>query len=176
MVIESDSITKEYAKEYLNIAAMIKKLIKDPAKSIWNRFVLWPVYLAVAIIWGVLCLILLIQTKSVILGVCLGALVIAVFFTFRFYLSYLKALKMILAKERHITYTFSPEAIEYDDHDMRKITAKWDSFQCVRVLKHGIFFLPEDISGMLVGLPIENLDSIKQFMKENQIKIKVVMG
>lgn len=38
------------------------------------------------------------------------------------------------------------------------------------------FFLPEDISGMLVGLPIENLDSIKQFMKENQIKIKVVVG
>lgn len=176
MVIESDSITKEYAKEYLCIAAMIKKLIKDPARSITNRFVFWPIYLAVATIWGVLCMILLIQTKSVILGVCLGALIIAVLFTIRIYLSYFKALKMILAKDRHITYTFSPEAIEYDDHDMRKITAKWDSFQCVRVLKNGVFFFPNDISGMLVGLPIENLDSIKQFMKENQIKIKVVMG
>lgn len=176
MVIESDSITKEYAKEYLCIAAMIKKLIKDPARNIWNRFVLWPIYLGIAIIWSVFCLILLIQTKSVMLGVCLGALIIAVFFTLRFYLSYLKALKRILTKERHITYTFSPESIEYDDHDMRKITAKWDSFQCVRVLKHGVFFLPGDLSGMLLGLPIENLDSIKQFMKENNIKIKVVIG
>ena len=176
MGIGSDSINKEYAKEYLCIATMSKKLIKDPARSITNRFVFWPIYLAVATIWGVLCLILLIRTKSVILGVCLGALIVAILFAIRIYSSYFKALKMILAKERHITYTFSSDAIEYDDHDMRKITAKWDSFQCVRILKHGVFFLPGDYSGMLVGLPIENLDSIKQFMKENQIKIKVVMG
>ena len=37
MVIESDSITKEYAEEYLCIAAMSKKLVKECSSVNFGR-------------------------------------------------------------------------------------------------------------------------------------------
>ncbi|MBO4775594.1 MAG: hypothetical protein J5515_03170, partial [Lachnospiraceae bacterium] len=74
MVIESTSLTKAYAKEFINVSVMVGSLIKRPGRLIKNNFVIWPIWFTIAGIWAVISLLFLIMHGNVILGIVFGAL------------------------------------------------------------------------------------------------------
>lgn len=75
-------------------------------------------------------------------------------------------------KNRHSEYNFSADGIEYDNHENRKIASTWDSFQCLKVCKTGVFLIPNDETGVLYGFQIEKSDAIVRFFFENEIDIR----
>ncbi len=174
MVIESTSLTKAYAKEFINVSVMVGSLIKRPGRLIKNNFIIWPIWFTIAGIWAVISLLFLIMHGNVILGIVFGALFGVAFIGFRTYYFCLKKLKSIMDADRHITYSLDGNGFVYDNHDNKVMTVYWKDYQCIRVLKNGAYLIPKDESGFAFGIQKEFYDQVKDFLKENNIDIKEI--
>lgn len=140
---------------------------------IFNYFIICPVYLIVCTCLLIWILINSQGLSSLFIGGTSGVMIAVIILMGIRYIQFLKVYYSELKiDDRHTTYKFTEKEIEYDNNKNRKVFVAWESFQCMRTLKNGIFFIPKEKTGILVGLPIENLDSIIEFITENKIEIK----
>ena len=175
MTIECTQLSKEYIKESINVAVIQRRLVKNPKKRVLNNFVIYPVWLAICIVYSISLIVEMTKDKSMIYGVLFGCLLgVGIIMSIR-YISYVKGYSKALSKkDKCLTYTFTQEGIEYDNHANRKASSSWDSFQCMRILKFGVYLIPKEETGFLYGLSIDNLDKIDYFLKENNIELMKV--
>lgn len=174
MTIECIEVSKEYIKESINVSLIQKLLVRNPARRIRNYFIIYPIWFAASILCMIWVIKMMVIDGSTILGISLGCLLLVDLIMARGYYGCLKYYRTALNADRHITFTFTGDGIEYDNHSNRKASSGWDSFQCMRVLKTGLYLIPKEESGFLYGFQIENHDRIVSFFKENNIEIKEI--
>ncbi len=174
MVIETNSVEKNYAKECVNTVYFTKRLIKNPNRKVLNMFIIWPVYLTFASVVLVGLVLYFFMRSDVFTGVLIGAIAFCIFMGTVFYTNILKYRKRLVNRKSVVTFTFAEEGVEYDDHDKRKLMVRWNAVKAVKVGKYGFFLIPQDISVSIMGLPKEHLDEFKKFLEENNIELEFV--
>ena len=50
----------------------------------------------------------------------------------------------------------------------------WDIIKALRIENYGIYFIPKDFSGILLGLDIEHKDEILEYVKTLNIDLEIV--
>ena len=175
MVIKSTSIDKEFAKESLNVSLVILKLMKKPERRIINRFIIWPLWIAFAICYTVFAAIFVIRVRDITVGICLGMVLGVILFTLKFYIANLKAYKSMTTSDIDVELSIDEKEVVHNDLiNKRKLSGEWDSFICMRVLKHGMYLIPKSQKGVLIAINIKYYDEVMKFIKENNIDIKVI--
>ena len=176
MKIECTEVSKAYIKESINAALMRRRLIKNPKRRIQNDFLLIPVWCIVSALILASLFRLSQSDNSALYGVLIGCLLILEFFMLGKYIKMLKWYHQSIKKDRHLEFNFNADGIEYDNHKNRKVASTWDSFQCLKVCKAGIYLIPKDNTGFLYGFQIEHRADIEKFFIENSIDIQCCSG
>ncbi len=172
MKIKCTEVSNAYIKESINVALMKKRLIRNPNRRIRNNFLIMPAWCIFTALMLVCFIILSLPENSVLWGVLIGCTLILEIIMIGIYITILKMYHKLKKKNRHSEYNFSADGIEYDNHENRKIASTWDSFQCLKVCKTGVFLIPNDETGVLYGFQIEKSDAIVRFFFENEIDIR----
>ena len=74
-----------------------------------------------------------------------------------------------LLKRGRTTYTFSKEGIEYDNHNMQKVTYQWDYFRYIKLYGTGMFFIPKKKASPILEIPVRYENEIMNYMRDNGI-------
>lgn len=176
MIIESDGkMTKAQAKEIANFSLQGRMLMKKPEMKIKDffRFCIGATAFCVLILL-VFGFMLARGRGDALMYICLGMSVVTLAMVFSVYYSLNKIYKTLLSREGHVTVTLDTEGVEYDDHGSRKIRQSWSATSFVRQCQEMVYFMPTDITGLLVCVSAENAQGVKEFLKENDIKVKTV--
>lgn len=171
MKIECTEVSKAYIKESINVALMRKRLMRKPERRIRDHFLIIPVWCIASALILVALIQISLTDNSALYGVMIGCLLILEFFMLAKYISMVKLYRKAIKKDRHLEFDFTTDGIEYDNHENRKVSSTWDSFQCLKICKTGMFLIPKDETGFLYGFQIENRDEIEKFFLENEIDI-----
>ena len=93
-----------------------------------------------------------------------------IFFKF---LSLNRTLKLMqsVPVESDFEYTIDGVGRKGPDYELK---VSWNSLKCIRVSRYSIVFLPQGASIPVIYAPVENLEGLKDFMKENNIDITFV--
>lgn len=175
MEIESRHISKAYSKEFINVTSMGAVLVKNPRKPLRDLFVIYPVLLVLCVVWAVaVMLYVFVYQKTDILILALGGVIVTFAMVLMFYIKNLRAFKKNLTSERHVKYTFSEEGLKYDDFTSKAVEFNWEACQCLLVIKEGMYFLPNDTTGVLIAMPAEFETKVKDFIRENKIDLEIV--
>ena len=175
MVIESKDITKDYAKEFINVVTMGATLIKDPNKKIRDNFIIVPGFIFVSLfIAGIAALVKLLGVEGSYVDLAIALSLVLFILSVFFYLRLISNLNTEMKKERNVTFTFSEEGIVYDDHKSEALNTKWDSYNSVIFCDHGVYFIPSEQTGVMIAISGEHIDEIRSFLKEKNIELEVI--
>lgn len=175
MVIESTSISKDYAKEYINVVSMGGTLIKDPHKKIRDNFVIAPGLIFVSFfVAGIACLIKLLGITASYVDLIIALAAVLFVLSIFYYVRLVSNLSKEQKKDRNVTFTFSEEGVNYDDHKSDALDCGWDSFGSVLFCDHGVYFIPKEQTGVMIAISGEHKDAIRSFLKENDIELEII--
>lgn len=176
MVIELDSVSNEYVKESGYAKLMFRTLIKYPLKNIKDHYI--KLFLALLFYIAMLAIELyaFILTRSLFTGIFSGLFIDVVLIRVIKCIGIRKGIqdrKKFLANSKNI-YELEPESITYvykTDTKTSTIKVNWDSFHCLRITKAGIYLIPYSKEGTIMSMPVEKLDVLRAFMKDNDITL-----
>ena len=163
---------KEYAKEGLSISTQLVRLIRNPQKKISNVYT-GNYIMLVMLIAGFLFEIWFTNRCYDFINICLLGIV------------FLLVLLYLVRSIRFAKYV--KMAVEHADENVleldtegatRKSTKQilkvyWNSIQCIRVCRYSFVFVAKDETTYSIQAPIENLDNVLNFLRENNISIPV---
>ena len=172
MVIETGIMSRAYAVDTANVMLSDLALARNPKYKVKNQRVNWIVYDCFCAVVFLISLVCFIKYRSVYLGICAVVVVLC----FLLGLAYIRKgaliMKQLLSPARKVTYTLSPEGIEYDNHTSHKVTFYWNSFQAVKIYGAGVYFIPKMKGTSILALPIEYEFDVRDFLKSNNISLE----
>ncbi|GEM_PF-3834042 len=177
MELESFGFSKERAQEMVNILCRMRRLIKNPRAKVDNSILLSTVLLIVlTAVFG--CLVFLgIMSRSVLIYVCAGFyLALIILYVKRVVIMH-KTVKMMMdlsSSDRKVTLEKDGAVLKVSGVSDTKFY--WSSFTLMRVFSHNIVFIPKDMNSQSLSLPIQDLDAVKQFMRENGVEMEMMEG
>lgn len=176
MVIESDGkMTKAQAKEIANVSVQGRSLMKKPEAKLKDFFRFCKGAAAFCVLVLLAFGFMVARGKGdALIYICLGMTVVTLTMVFSVYYSVNKIYKTLLSREGKVTVTLDAEGVEYDDHGSRKIKQNWNAISFVRQCREMIYFMPTDVTGMLVCVSVEYAQGVKEFLKDGDIKVKTV--
>ena len=172
MVLEVGKRDKQYALDVVNVILCDLKLEEDPYFKIRNYRMHWIVYFVFAVAFFFASLLFTIYSKSIILGICTGILVFCVVRAYVYIYSSGKIMKDLLNKG-HMTYTFSKDGVECDNHEKQKMSFQWDFFRYIKLYGTGIFFIPKKKASHILVIPIQYFNEVRSFIQENGIQLEM---
>ena len=70
-----------------------------------------------------------------------------------------------------LTYTFSKDGVECDNHEKQKMTFEWDYFRYIKRYGTGLFFIPKKKAASILAVPIIYENQVRSFLQENEIQL-----
>lgn len=168
MIIEVEDRDEQYALDVVNVILCDLKLEEDPRFKVRNYRLRYIIYGMITVACFVLAVLFAISYKSIIVGICAGVFGFCAMFAFGYVRSSGMIMKQLLKKGR-TTYTFSKEGIEYDNHNMQKVTYQWDYFRYIKLYGTGMFFIPKKKASPILAIPVRYENEIMNYMKDNGI-------
>ena len=163
---------KEYAREGVSVSTQISALIRNPQKKISN------VYARNYILLAVLIAVFLFEIWFAnryydFLNTCLtGALFITIILYLVKIVSFAKYVKMAVEHAGENVLELDTEgATRKSTKQILKVN--WSNIQCIRVCRYSFVFVAKDALTYSIQAPIENLDNVLNFLRENNISVPV---
>ena len=176
MVIEvKEKGSREFYEEVVNVVAQYGRLRKKPEAKLKNYFVslkifavllsvLIAVNLAMGIAWG-------------FDGMAIAAVVVcavALVFDAVFWVNLKKAVDRYLSDDRSSVVTLDEDGVELNKENTQTVRLAWPSIAFVRVFKESVCFVSADITGFILAVAISHRQEILDYLKENEVKVKVI--
>ena len=165
MVIETNrELTAEEAKEITSVMVHARQLLRKPDKKVPGIFrfcYMGAAFCALAVLFFTYFLIMI--------------SVIAIVFLVVFYLGVNKTYRTLLSHgSEHVIVTLDEKGIDYEVVGNRRFQSSWENIAFLRVLDQMIYLMPKDITGMLFSFEKKHLEELKNFLKENQIDLRII--
>lgn len=167
---------KEYFEEVANIMANYRNLHKNPECKLKNFLkqqiigliliaIFCVILLAVGFLWRFTYLdIVALSLDGLVAFLCLFAIIV-----------YKQRINKMAQSAGKNVFTLDEEGVEDDMDGTQQVRVKWDSIAFVRTFNKCIVFFPKTVeSGMIIFTKAENKNSIINFIKENNISVRVI--
>jgi len=172
MEIDVGPLTKSQAEEAMSVCFMWKKIVKNPRLKLKNRYtgdiifvIIYCLIVTTMIIYGIL-----VDSMIMILlcGFALGLLCL-VFGSIR---SSYKSRDNLMGPTHNVKYILDNEGFE-SNSEIKRLIIKWDKMKFIRIEKNGIYIIPKEASGVVLGFPLEYKDQILAYVKEIGLDFEV---
>ena len=175
MRLESTVFDREYAREAINVTLMDLVLIRDPHKKIKNMVFRWRLFMAIQLPFTALTLYDLVKYGGLFFAVCFGVMIVVMVVIALYLIWAERGMKEFSDPGRHVVWTFDEEGIRYCLNGSMEIRFFWENFQCLRIGRAGIFFIPKDRGkGNILGMPAEHKDAVIRYLEETGRDIRPV--
>ncbi|MBO4515731.1 MAG: hypothetical protein J5721_08685 [Lachnospiraceae bacterium] len=177
MVIETNrELTAEEAKEITSVMVHARQLLRKPDKKVPGIFrfcYMGAAFCALAVLFFTYFLIRGDRDALTLTGIMIS--VIAIVFLVVFYLGVNKTYRTLLSHgSEHVIVTLDEKGIDYEVVGNRRFQSSWENIAFLRVLDQMIYLMPKDITGMLFSFEKKHLEELKNFLKENQIDLRII--
>lgn len=174
MTIESNEMSKEYAGEYTSIYLNSRRLIKKPSCVVtFNPIRSTMLIIIVSILAIIVGSLYFIEKGGILLGVLIAVLFVEVIFELRIIFGWKKCFNNVYRPNYHRSATIDENGLSFKDKN-REMRCSWDVIKALRIENYGIYFIPKDFSGILLGLDIEHKDEIIEYVKTLNIDLEIV--
>ena len=177
MVLQRSTDRTPYIHEMNDITYCLAKLIKDPKCKV--RF-LSEVINVFMVLDAIMILCSFYMISDIIKQPSPSGIVFAiVIYLFIFFIALLVVTYKIRLKN-HMSRKDEDYSSEIDEKGLSYITPKqkttvyWSSIQSIRAFKYSMVFIAKDRKSMSFIAPIENLESVEKFLKDNGIELEII--
>ena len=169
-------VTKEFAKEIVNVMMQYRTLRNNPAARLKNFFTADLMMIIVTCVLAALLAAAAVFDKAD--GFMIACIVIVLFCLFYF-------ISMLISMNRRVkefvrsnslgntTMRFDEEGITYIKKDAQEIHASWDSISFIRFLDHSIIFFARDTAAISFFCSIRHKEELLGYIRENKIPVRM---
>ena len=173
MELESIGFTKERAKEMVNVAYLMRKLVKKPKRPLDNvRLRTTVILILIIVVLAFLMFFGLVWRDSLFIfgaGLYLAATLI---YSSRIF-HMIKMEKNYLSLSRDRKTVLDEEGVSLTVNGESSMKFYWNTFSVMRVFEHNIVCIPKDIKNLSMSFPIEDLEKIRQYIEEHNIDLEI---
>jgi len=164
---------KAYARDIANLSSQISAIVRDPEGKVKDNLTFLIVYFFVLLLMGAGLAVYVAFTKELVVAVLLGMVILLVLFYLLKIFSFTKAIKLVMNLDEDSQVDCDSEGV-IRNGSRQTLKVYWDSIRCIRVYKHAMIFIPKDPRTSAIVAPKENLPDVEDFLKENQIEMKII--
>ena len=177
MVIEvKRKLTEAEAREVTNIFLNIRQLQKKPTKKLSDLFAFcWKaaIFLVASLLFFGFFILKGDRDAYTLAGLVITIAAIVFLAFFRHIIN--KTYHSLLDREEgQVNITFDENGIDYEAVGNSRLQSTWKNIAFVRVFKEMVCFMPKEYTGILFSVSKEHWAQIKEFLRENDIKIQIV--
>ena len=172
MEINVGPLSKQQAEEVMSICFMCKKILKNPNIRLRNKYTGDIIFLSAYIVFTILAILFGIYIDSMIIMLLSGMLLGLVLMIVTSIRASVAQKKAVMASTHNVKYTLGPDGFE-SDSEIKRLFIKWDRMKFIRIEKYFFYFIPKELTGVVLGLPIEYKDQVLAFLKENNLNFDV---
>ena len=170
---------EKYREEMSDLFLKSAQLIKDPKgepKSFYGAAI------GGAILAGAGLFLLTFGLVSTLIKKQLNGSAVAFFVVMYVFFIIIGLLSILVlsTKKRIKNHPDNETRLDCDKDGLKLITSKgerkiyWDNYQAIRAFKYTMVFIPKDLKGRCLLVPVENLENVTAILEENGINIDVI--
>lgn len=165
---------KAYIRECFNVTSALGKIISNPKAKLSDVIVTLTAILVMLVAGLGLCIWMVAVMSEKVFVLMIGSLLMLIILYVVRILRIKNSMNQVSGGNRtDSVFNCSTEgAIRSSSRQC--MTVYWSSVQCIRVYKYCLVVLPKDNKTSTLMAPVENLDALEAFLKENAIDIPVV--
>ncbi len=172
MELESFGFSKERAREMVNIMCSLKTLLKNPKAAVKDNISITTALLVLLSLILIGLIIVGAFTGSIIVNMCSGFYLAIVILYIPRLINMHKSVKALMNLSKDRKTVLETEGILLKVNGISDTKFYWSAFSIVRVFKYNVFFVPKDNTIQGLSLPIEDLDVVKQYMRDNNVDLE----
>ena len=166
---------REYIREVMSVSAQMGAVSKDPGKNIKDYRIMLIIIIVALILTEIGIASVAIMSKDILSAIVSGViLLLLVLYALRLG-AYDKTFFMLLKNNEDRRLELDKEGVARTGSD-QEVKVRWDGIRCIRVYKYSVLFLGKDVNTTPILAPVENLEGIESFLKENDIQIEIIRG
>lgn len=168
MELEWIGLTKERAKELVNINWQMGILRKKPRKPFENfrRNTIGQIILAIVLF----AITLPFGFSHLLADLLLSAVILSLTVVIRMKLME----KELLSASRERKTLLEEDGVSQIVNGVSDIKFNWNAFSIIRVFGHNIVCIPKEAGTLSVSFPIEHLGKIRQYIEEHNVDLEIL--
>ncbi|MBO4408467.1 MAG: hypothetical protein J5786_04255 [Clostridiales bacterium] len=173
MIYQQSGDKTAYAKEAANVMSQLRQLHGNPGGKLKNHFLIHLLYTIFVGIFVLASFGLALSYPGV--AFIEGALLMLIFFFILRLSGFSKAHKQTVANQDGREIGLDAKGIT-SSRSGCSYSVTWENIRCIRKFRYTMLILPVNIRISAIILPVENFESVKNFITENGIDVQILEG